>query len=350
MRNNATSPHASHFDAERKARIVSIALVLAGIAVLSYPLVCNCLSKHAQARAIECLQAAVDSSESEELEHLWVDAREYNRSLKDGTNAYASADAKDSSLSYDAALDPSGNGVMAILEIPAIHLRLPVYHGTSEQTLRKGAGHLEQTALPTGDAGCRPVITGHRGLPESELFTRLDELEMDDVFTVQVLDETLEYRICTIETVGPEQIESIAPIPHRDLVTLITCTPYGANTHRLLITGERVGDKAGSAGNFDAEAEPHPLVAAFVVLLIAGVAIIRIVRRRKRYGRSTSSRISRARRTRMQAYRSIRRMHYSGTRPPRSGRPSVGGMGVGHCPIPHRQLRPEQPPLRQRRQ
>jgi len=129
---------------------------------------------------------------------------------------------------------------MCYLEIPKLDLNLPVYHGTSEEVLRKGVGHLEMTALPIGGKNRRTVLTGHRGLPRAELFTRLDEMKLGDEIYIHILDETHAYKVKEIKTVEPEELQNLTITPDgEDLVTLVTCTPYGVNTHRLLVTGER---------------------------------------------------------------------------------------------------------------
>lgn len=131
------------------------------------------------------------------------------------------------------------DGVMGYIEIPKIGVKLPIYHGTSEEVLERGAGHIESTALPIGGAYRHSVISGHRGLPSAELFTRLDEMELGDIFFIHVLGQRLAYEVDQITTIEPTELDSIMPIPDRDLVTLLTCTPYGINSHRLLVRGSR---------------------------------------------------------------------------------------------------------------
>lgn len=158
---------------------------------------------------------------------LW-EAVEYNAALKSGLNDEYPRDA-----------------LLGVLEIPAISLQLPVYYGTSENTLDNGLGHLEGTALPVGQKGERPVIAGHRGLPSSELFMRLDELKKGDTFTITAYGQQLTYEVMDTETVLPDQADALKPKPDKDLMTLVTCTPYGINSHRLLVTGARTKTETG---------------------------------------------------------------------------------------------------------
>lgn len=251
-----------------------------GLGLLAYPFVSNALAQHAQNAAIESSNQAVAALTDKETESLWRDALRYNQELAGDPvhdpfipgSGYALPDG------YEDTLDASGSGIMATLSIPKIGLRMPVYHGTSEAVLRKGAGHLEQTALPIGGVGCRPIITGHRGLPEAELFTRLDELNEGDTFTLYVLDKALAYRVVDIEVIEPNDMQRIAAVPGRDLVTLVTCTPYGVNTHRLLVTGERCPIESA-----ETHAPPDMRGGPIVILVIAGAFALmaRTMRRRR---------------------------------------------------------------------
>lgn len=143
---------------------------------------------------------------------------------------------------YWSLLDPDGTGVMGYLEIPKISLRLPIYHGTGDAALQKGIGHLAGTSLPVGGSGTHCVLSGHRGLPSALLFTDLDQLETGDTFTLYVLDQRLSYQVDQILVVEPEDVSTLAPEDGKDYVTLVTCTPYGVNTHRLLVRGSRIED------------------------------------------------------------------------------------------------------------
>lgn len=222
-------------------RIASSLLLVIGVSALAYPVVCNAFARVHQENAMAMHRRAIESMSDERIEKAWEDAERYNRGLAlDAGEVETDCSPEE----YETLLDPTGTGAMAVLSIDAIDLELPVYHGTDEEALRKGAGHLESSALPIGGEGYRPIIAGHRGLPEAELFTRLNELSLGDEFAIEVLGTRLAYRICEIDTVSPEEADCIEAEPGRDLVTLVTCTPYGTNTHRLLITGERIAEEA----------------------------------------------------------------------------------------------------------
>lgn len=145
-----------------------------------------------------------------------------------------------SESSYYSQLSVGEKGVMGALEIPEINVNLPIRHGTSEEVISGGVGHLQGSSLPAGGENTRSILTSHRGLPSSKLFTRLDELKKGDLFFVNVCDEIMAYRVCEILVIAPDEMERLAIIPGKDLVSLVTCTPYGLNTHRPVVTGERV--------------------------------------------------------------------------------------------------------------
>ncbi|WP_152210197.1 class C sortase [Bifidobacterium cebidarum] len=226
---------------DRLTGVIAVILVLAGVLTIAYPTIADMLANRQHENVVSSYTQSVSRLDQDKRDAMLADARKYNESLKGDPvhdpfipgSGYALPD------NYTEVLNPDGDGVMGYLSIPKIKLRLPIYHGTDEETLAKGVGHMRQTALPIGGKGLRPVLTGHRGLPSAELFTRLDELTDGDIFTINVLGSNLAYRVVQIQTVLPDQLEELRAIPGRDLVTLVTCTPYGINTHRLLITGER---------------------------------------------------------------------------------------------------------------
>lgn len=209
-------------------------------------------------------------------------AREYNSKLSSGaiyeanTNIPTSHGAtSDASQDYWDQLKVNDDGLMARLRIKKIDLDLPVYHGTEDATLLKGLGHLRGTSLPVGGKGTRSVITGHRGLASAEMFTRLDEVGKGDTFTIEVFDEILTYKVVDKIVVNPDETKKIAAVPGKDLMTLITCTPLGINTQRILVTGERVvptpaADKALRGKKPDVPRFPWWIVACFGSLCIVG--------------------------------------------------------------------------------
>lgn len=220
--------------------IFALILFLAGAAVFLYPTVSNWLAERNQSDVVQEYQEALADAEEDFYAAEWQKAREYNENLAGdpvhdpfvlGTG-YALPE------NYLECLNI--NGVMGYIEIPKISIRLPIYHGTSEEVLQKGVGHIESTALPIGGEFSHTILTGHRGLPSAKLFTDLDQLGIGDRFYIHVLDQILAYEVDEINTVLPNELQKLQPIKERDLVTLITCTPYGVNTHRLLVRGTRV--------------------------------------------------------------------------------------------------------------
>ena len=211
-----------------------ILIVLAGVTVMFYPAARKFVSAYQQDKAIASYTEQLDNMDAAERSELLEAAREYN---------YAQNRGEHTEGAYYANLERLGD-VIGTLTIPKIDLKLPIYHGTSEAVLQHGVGHLEGTSLPVGGVWTHSVLTGHRGLPSSVLFTHLDELTAGDMFYITVLDEVLAYKVCSIAIIEPESYdgEVFAVWPDRDLVTLMTCHPYGINTHRLLVTGERVLD------------------------------------------------------------------------------------------------------------
>lgn len=226
--------------------LVPASLALVGMLVLSYPHVANWLSQYNQSKII--------SSYSEEIESVrpsadiqLVKAAEYNRALSSGAVYEAnsniptgSGELSDDSLQYDHMLRANDSGLMARIRIPKINVDLPIYHGTSDETLLAGAGHLQGTSLPVGGASTRSVITAHRGLANAKMFTDLDQVDKGDTFSVEVFGEALTYRVFDKKVVDPSETEALRVEADRDLVTLVTCTPLGINSHRILLTGERI--------------------------------------------------------------------------------------------------------------
>ncbi len=214
--------------------------------LLSYPTVASWISQYNQSKIVSDYQNEVSTANPEAGVQL-QEAHAYNEALSVGAILAANSHvpegegtSSDQSLNYNAILDANGGGLMARLKIPVIDLDLPIYHGTSDQTLLAGLGHLEGTSLPVGGAGTRSVITGHRGLANATMFTNLDKVDIGDTFTIEVFGEVLTYRVIDTTVVEPEQTESLRAVEGEDLATLVTCTPLGINTHRILVTGERI--------------------------------------------------------------------------------------------------------------
>ncbi len=205
-----------------------IILLIAGICVLMYPSVSDYYNRRHQTEVINSYAEQISAEDKTVLDSMWEQAQEYNAELKE-TGVPPE--------NYFDILNVGG--VMGYIEIPKISVYLPVYHTACEDVLQKGVGHIEASPVPVGGEGTHTLLTGHRGLPGAELFTRLDELEEGDMFYIHVLDRTLTYKITHTAVIKPYEFEALKPVCGKDLVTLITCTPYGLNSHRLLITGER---------------------------------------------------------------------------------------------------------------
>lgn len=276
--------------------LLAVMLFLFGAGIFLYPTVSNYFAEHRQASVIEDYQEKIDEADEEELEAEWEKAEAYNQNLSGDPvrDPFIEGSGYVLPRNYQEVLNV--DGVMGYVEIPKIDVLLPIYHGSSGEVLENGAGHIEATALPIGGSGRHAVLTGHRGIPGAELFTRLDEMERGDVFFIHVLGRTLAYEVDQIKTVLPTELDDIQPVQGRDLVTLLTCTPYGVNTHRLLVRGSRTEyvpqDENAADGNESEDAQSSSfrfkLSAGGIVLgavLTSGITVLSIVWRRRRNGR-----------------------------------------------------------------
>jgi len=216
-------------------------IFIIGFLICIYPLGSSIIESFYQREAIATYENAVNNIDRAELELEYNKAEEYNSALFNYKNNILNTNSISvlGEESYNNILD-MGNGIMGSIEIPKINVNLPIYHGTSDEVLSVGVGHVYNSSLPIGGINTRSVLTGHRGLPNAKLFTRLDEVVEGDLFFVRIQDKTLAYKVNNIEVIEPEDIDAVNIIEGKDLVSLITCTPYGINTHRLVVTGERV--------------------------------------------------------------------------------------------------------------
>lgn len=213
-------------------------LFLAGLSLLLYPTVSNWWNTMHQSRAITEYSQQAENINREEYEKMWREAQEYNAALRENPDRFLMTE--EEKQQYEQLLQVSDTGMIGYVDIPAIDCSMPFYHGTDEAVLQVAAGHLEGTSLPVGGMGTHCAISGHRGLPSARLFTDLDKLKEGDLFTLRVLEESLTYEVDQILIVEPEDMEALAIDPMQDYCTLITCTPYGINSHRLLVRGHRV--------------------------------------------------------------------------------------------------------------
>jgi len=217
-------------------------VLLAGIALMFYPFLADWYNQLHQGGVIRNYDGEVANINQEDLDAERARAQAYNRALLGSvelTDPFESSGDGAPSETYYSILNIGEDGMMGYIRIPVIKVKLPIYHGTSEEVLEKGVGHMEQTSFPIGGESSHTVLSAHTGSPAAELFTNLDQLEEGDLFFLEVLGETLAYQIDQIKVVEPDDIDSLLIEPSKDYATLVTCTPYGINSHRLLVRGER---------------------------------------------------------------------------------------------------------------
>ncbi|MDO5400560.1 MAG: class C sortase [Eubacteriales bacterium] len=244
---------------------ILILILLAGLSLMLYPSFSDWWNSSRQSRAIASYAEQVADLDEDKYQQLWEAARLYNESLTRRSNRYLLDESQ--KAAYPELLNLGGNGIMGYIEIPSIKVSLPIYHGTAESVLQIAIGHLDWTSLPIGGESTHCVVSGHRGLPSARLFTDLDKLVAGDVFTMRILDEVLTYEVDQILIVEPQEVEPLAIVEGQDLCTLVTCTPYGINTHRLLVRGHRIDNiEAARVARVTADAmQIEPLIVAPVV-------------------------------------------------------------------------------------
>ena len=222
---------------KNRSNIILILIFLVGLSVMLYPTVSDYINQKNQSRAVASYSEEVENLSDVDYQAYFDAADDYNRRLAETPDAFYRPEEVSG---YTDTLDVSGTGIMGYITISKIGVELPIYHGTSDGVLQVAAGHLEGSSLPVGGAGTHAVISAHRGLPSAKLFTNLDELEVGDTFTITVLDRVLTYEVDQISIVLPTETDLLQPVEGKDYVTLMTCTPYGINTHRLLVRGKRI--------------------------------------------------------------------------------------------------------------
>ena len=264
-----------------------VLLLLAGVSLLLYPSLSDYWNSMHQTRAIASYAETVSQLDTAQYDEMWKAAQDYNRSLAQRETAFALTD--EQKAAYESLLDVSGLGVMGYIEIPRLELKLSIGHGTEESVLQVAVGHLEWSNLPVGGEGTHCVLSGHRGLPSAKLFTNLDKLAVGDTFLLRVLDEVLTYEVDQILIVEPEQVDALGIVPGEDYCTLVTCTPYGINTHRLLVRGHRVENTPEAARmHVTADATQFdpllvaPVLAIPVLLLLLMILLVPKRRRKSR--------------------------------------------------------------------
>lgn len=272
---------------KRDKTTISLFVVLfAGLSLLLYPTVSDYWNSLHASRAITDYESQVIEIDDEKYRDIWQSAIDYNKSLLDRRNSYILSDKQ--KQQYEKQLNISGNGIMGYIEIPVIKTTIPVYHGTEDSVLQIAVGHLEWTSLPVGGESTHCVLSGHRGLPSAKLFTDLDKVTVGDTFILRVLDEALTYEVDQILIVEPDDIDALYTEEGKDLCTLVTCTPYGINTHRLLVRGHRIEGTTTLNVRVSADAVQispmtiAPLIAVPLLLLILLAFLITDSRRRKK--------------------------------------------------------------------
>ena len=247
------------------------ALFFSGILLLLLPLGLKFYGNQRQQEFVFTYESEIEKTDESKLELELEEAFKYNETLY-LTDEFHEED-------YEEQLNLFGNGVMGSIEIPKIHLKLPVYHGTEEEILTNGIGHLKESSLPVQGENTHSILTGHRGLPEAELFTRLDEMEKSDFFYLNICGQKFTYRVCDIQVVKPEEVEILEIQPGRSLVSLITCTPYGINTHRLVVTGEYFEELEPEAAE-NSCVSTRDIVFLAIPALLLGIGMVYYLRKR----------------------------------------------------------------------
>lgn len=253
---------------KRFSTFILIIVFLVGLSLLLYPTVSFRWNAMHQSRAIANYVDELQSLTETDYEHLWKDAVDYNKELASQGNTSIILSESQREV-YNSTLNATGRGIMGYIEIPSISCFLPIYHGTQEEVLQIAIGHIEGSSLPTGGASTHCVLSGHRGLPSARLFTDLDKLVPGDLFTVNVLDKTLTYEVYEILTVLPHELDELKIEENQDLCTLVTCTPYGVNTHRLFVKARRIENtEVESTVRITAEAmQIEPIIVASVIAI-----------------------------------------------------------------------------------
>lgn len=261
---------------KRKLSTMLLILVFfAGLSLLLYPSLSDYWNSFHASQAVATYSEEVRNLNADKYDRLIREAREYNAALPGRYKAFFLSESDRST--YNALLDVNGTGVMGYIEIPTIQISLPVYHGTEDEVLQIAVGHLDWSSLPVGGEGTHCVLSGHRGLPSAKLFTNLDKLVAGDKFVIRVLDEVMTYEVDQILIVEPNDLSALAIEKGKDLCTLVTCTPYGVNSHRLLVRGHRVENESEEIRVTSDAIKIDPLIVAPAVALPMLLALLFIL-------------------------------------------------------------------------
>ena len=264
--------------------IIAGIIFLTGLSLLLYPTISNFWNSKHQTQAVADYSKQIEKMDDQEKEQALAAAEEYNQTLITNGGRFTPSEAEDTL--YDSLLDANGTGMMGYITIPEIRCKLPIYHGVEDSVLQVGIGHIEGSSLPVGGKGTHCVLSGHRGLPSAKLFTDLDKLEKGDIFLLHIYDKVLTYEIDQISIVEPEDYGLLEIEDGKDLCTLLTCTPYGINTQRLLVRGHRIENCSGDDSRVTSDAaEVSSLTVAVCVaipLLIISFLVVDLLIRRSR--------------------------------------------------------------------
>ena len=263
--------------------IMLVSIFLVGLCILLYPSVSNFFNQKRQTQAIINYDALIQNLTEEDLTEYFRQADEYNDTLRRISMPFLGY--SEFSNKYNATLDVNGDGMMGYITIEKIKVQLPIYHGTSDKVLNSAVGHLEGSSLPVGGESTHSVLSAHRGLPSAKLFTDLDKLEEGDIFTITVLDRTLTYQVDQIRIVLPNELNDFYVEKGEDYCTLTTCTPYGINTHRMLVRGTRIDNIEGAKKiNIMTEAyqiDPFLVTPAVAVIILAILLVFLLIKSSK---------------------------------------------------------------------
>ena len=257
---------------DRKTTALLFILLIAGLSLLLYPIVSDFINTSSASKAIMSYDEEVLKLEKQKYDEMWAEATEYNLSLIGRENEYLLSD--EQQAQYNSLLDLTGTGIMGYIEIPNIRCSIPIYHGTAETILQIAIGHLDWSSLPTGGENTHCVLSGHRGLPSAKLFSDLDKIVEGDIFMLRILDEVLTYEVDKISIVEPQDTSTLEIEQGKDYCTLVTCTPYGVNSHRLLVRGHRVENLKKYTITLVSEGQQiDPLIVAPVVAMPVLIAL-----------------------------------------------------------------------------
>lgn len=273
---------------KKLSTVFLIATFVAGLSLLLYPTVSNYWNTLHASRAVATYVDAVQNMGEDKRREMLQKAIDYNKSLTSDNQRLTISSAR--RQEYESILDVDGNGMIGYIEIPNVNITLPVYHGTNDDVLQKAVGHLDWTSLPVGGTSTHCVLSGHRGLPSAKLFTNLDQVKEGDTFVIRVLDEVLTYEVDQIRIVEPAAVDDLMIENGKDYCTLVTCTPYGVNSHRLLVRGHRVENESESIRVTSEAIQIEPLIVAPAIaiptLIIIFVLLIASSNKKKKKQKS----------------------------------------------------------------